>query len=352
MTCGVQDLRSGGFFKSLGPNGEHAVAESFDEAIAILRRYYPQNYWLMNRDPGRCRILLQSVKLNSLTLSYGSSSSAMEIRSSPVCPFYSIYFRRLGSAQITVGRHCFVSSPRQGSFLMGLRPVTALTGPNWDTFATRISPGALRLELSRMLDREIVRPIEFAPMVNYEHGAGWHVRRLLGQIFEASRNYAAGLATLTLGLRQMEESLISLVLEGLNHNYAKFVNGPNRNIAPWQLRAVEEFICQSAHEPHTLGELAAVGGVSARSLQSMFQKRRGYSPMEFLRRVRFERVREQLCHPSEKTTVTSAALQWGFLHLGRFAVDYRVRFGEKPSETLLRSSGIQSKGHISAKREL
>jgi AraC-like DNA-binding protein len=339
MTFVVPDVRSGGFFQGLAPNCEQAVAKSFDEAIAILRQYYPQNYWIMNRDPDQCRILLQSVKLSSVTLSYGSSSSAMEIRSSPISPFYTLYFRRSGSAQITVGRHSFISSRHRGSFLMGLRPVQALTGPNWDTFATRISPEALRLELSRMLDREIIRPIEFEPEVDYDHGPGWHVRRLLGQIFEESRNYAAGLTTLTLGLRQMEDSLISLVLEGLGHNYAKFVNGPNRDIAPWQLRTVEEFIRQSADQPHTLGELAAVGGVSARSLQSIFQKRRGYSPMEFLRRVRFDRVREELLHPTDGTSVTSAASRWGFLHLGRFAVDYYARFGEKPSETLRRSMG-------------
>jgi AraC-like DNA-binding protein len=197
-----------------------------------------------------------------------------------------------------------------------------------------------------MLDREIIRPIEFNPVVDYDRGAGWHIRRLLGQLFDESRNYATGLSTLNLGLRQMENSLISLVLEGLDHNYAKFVNGPHRDIAPWQLRTVEEYIRQSADQPHTLGELAAVGGVSARSLQSMFQRRRGYSPMEFLRRVRFERVRDELSHPNQNTTVTSAALQWGFSHLSRFAADYHVRFGEKPSETLRRSTADSGIMHL------
>jgi hypothetical protein len=31
-------------------------------------------------------------------------------------------------------------------------------------------------------------------------------------------------------------------------------------------------------------------------------------------------------------------LQWGFLHLSRFAAGYHARFGEKPSETLRRAS--------------
>jgi AraC-like DNA-binding protein len=337
MTYVVPDVRSGGFFKASGPNCEQIVAPSLDEALFVLQKYYPQSYEILDRTKP-CQALLQYVNLSSLTLSYSAFSAAMEVKSSPGSPFYSLYFRRYGSAEITVGRRSFITSPLRGPFLPGLQPVRVRTGPNWHTFATRFSPDVLRAELSRLLDREIIRPIEFNPAVEFDRGAGRQVRHLLGRLFEESRSYAAGLSTLNLGLRQMEKSLISLILEGLDHNYAKFVNGPKRDIAPWQLRTVEEFIRQSPDQPHTLGELATIGGVSARSLQSMFLKRRGCSPMEFLRRVRFERVHDELLHPNHNTTVTSAALQWGFLHLSRFAADYHARFGEKPSQTLRRSS--------------
>ena len=135
-------------------------------------------------------------------------------------------------------------------------------------------------------------------------------------------------------MRQIEQSLITLILEGLRHNYSKFVNGPERNIAPWQVRAVEEFIFANADLPLSLGNLAVIGGVSARSLQYTFRRHRGCSPMEFLRRIRLERVRDELLHPIHDTTVTSAAMRWGFLHLGRFAAEYRARFNESPSATL------------------
>ena len=39
-------------------------------------------------------------------------------------------------------------------------------------------------------------------------------------------------------------------------------------------------------------------------------------------------------------TVTDAAMRFGFRELGRFAVDYRAAFGESPSETLRRASGL------------
>jgi hypothetical protein len=37
--------------------------------------------------------------------------------------------------------------------------------------------------------------------------------------------------------------------------------------------------------------------------------------------------------------VTGIATEFGFFELGRFAVRYRERFGEKPSETLARRLG-------------
>jgi AraC-like DNA-binding protein len=336
MTDGAPDVRSGGFFNTYGPNCEEAVAENLDDALTVLQRYFPQKFEVLDRSK-KCRAQMRYVKLSTLTLCYGSFSATMEIRSVRDQPFCSLHFRRYGLAECTVGKRTFIASPSKGCFLQGRQPMRVVTGPNWHTFGTKIPPEVIELELSKLLDREIVRPIEFNPVVDYERGAGRYVRQLLGRLYKECRSNESG-SLVSLGLRQMEHSLISLMLEGLEHNYAKFVNGPSREIAPWQLRAVEDFIYESADQPLTLGELAVVGGVSARSLQSMFIRRRGCSPMEFLRRVRFERVREELSDPAPETTVTSAALRWGFLHLSRFAADYQVRFGEKPSETLRRSS--------------
>jgi AraC-like DNA-binding protein len=59
--------------------------------------------------------------------------------------------------------------------------------------------------------------------------------------------------------------------------------------------------------------------------------------MQFLRRLRFEKVREALLHARQSDSVSSICGQWGFTHLGRFAVEYRRRFGETPSQTLARA---------------
>jgi AraC-like DNA-binding protein len=52
--------------------------------------------------------------------------------------------------------------------------------------------------------------------------------------------------------------------------------------------------------------------------------------MRYLRDARFARGREALLG-AEDQSITQVAMRWGFYHLGRFAVDYRKRFGETPS---------------------
>jgi transcriptional regulator GlxA family with amidase domain len=62
--------------------------------------------------------------------------------------------------------------------------------------------------------------------------------------------------------------------------------------------------------------------------------------MMYLRQLRLHRVHTELAANSpDSATVTMVARRWGFMHLGRFANQYRQLFGEPPSETL-RAAGL------------
>ena len=58
------------------------------------------------------------------------------------------------------------------------------------------------------------------------------------------------------------------------------------------------------------------------------------SPLTFWRQLRLAAARACLVEGSNGTSVTEIATRFGFGHFGRFAQDYRQRFGEAPSETL------------------
>ncbi len=75
-------------------------------------------------------------------------------------------------------------------------------------------------------------------------------------------------------------------------------------------------------------------GTSVRTLSRTLHERTGMSPMAFLRRRRLEAAhRDLFVADPEELRVADVALRYGSAHLGRFAVDYRRTFGERPSDT-------------------
>ncbi len=90
----------------------------------------------------------------------------------------------------------------------------------------------------------------------------------------------------------------------------------------------------------TVDEIASACGVGRRTLQRHFRRFIGRMPMEFLRDLRLDRARQELFRASGQTSVTDIAAGSGFNHVGRFATQYRARYGESPSATLSRNQRI------------
>lgn len=93
--------------------------------------------------------------------------------------------------------------------------------------------------------------------------------------------------------------------------------------------------CLAVDVVPTIVDICTTVGVSERSLQYAFRAYVDLSPVAYLRLCRLNRVRTTLrTSAPQTTTVTAVAMRFGFLHLGRFAQDYRQVFDESPSTTL------------------
>ncbi len=101
-----------------------------------------------------------------------------------------------------------------------------------------------------------------------------------------------------------------------------------------RLRRAIEFMHANAHLPINVTQMAEAAGVTARSLQTAFRNHLDLTPLDYLRRIRLDRVREELRAAPPGTAVADVARTWGFAHLGRFAAHYAERFGELPRQTL------------------
>ncbi|PYC24553.1 AraC family transcriptional regulator [Aquipseudomonas alcaligenes] len=98
-----------------------------------------------------------------------------------------------------------------------------------------------------------------------------------------------------------------------------------------------QFIDDNLKQDINLEQLAQLAHMSPRSLYALFDKYLGTTPKHYIRQRKLEKVHACLRDPSVKVrNVTEVALDYGFLHLGRFSESYKSAFGELPSDTLRR----------------
>ena len=103
------------------------------------------------------------------------------------------------------------------------------------------------------------------------------------------------------------------------------------------VRKAQAYIEAYFGDPISMSDIANAIGVGTRTLQMAFRNRCGMTPKQSLTEFRIRAMRNCLIHPESTTTVSTAAMASGLLHLGRCGVSYRELYGESPSETLRRA---------------
>ncbi len=93
-----------------------------------------------------------------------------------------------------------------------------------------------------------------------------------------------------------------------------------------------QYMREHAQELITVPDLCHAIGTSRRTLQYAFEEAMQTSPVAYLRALRLNQVRSELCR-EPATSIADIAARWGFWHLSHFAADYRSLFGELPSAT-------------------
>jgi AraC family transcriptional regulator, ethanolamine operon transcriptional activator len=101
------------------------------------------------------------------------------------------------------------------------------------------------------------------------------------------------------------------------------------------IRKAMDFVDQRAGEYVPVRELATAAGVSERTLRTAFREYFRIGPVRFLKLRTLHQARRALIDSDcSTTTVADIATRFGVWEFGRFAHDYRLLFGELPSETL------------------
>lgn len=118
---------------------------------------------------------------------------------------------------------------------------------------------------------------------------------------------------------------------------------------PRSVRDALLYMRQAMHRRVTAEELSHATGVSARTLRRHFIAFLGWPPLLHFHAMRLDAARAAMLAPDAAASVTGIATRFGFVHLGRFALDYRQRFSETPSATLARGrAGAADAGPVHA----
>jgi AraC-like DNA-binding protein len=233
------------------------------------------------------------------------------------------------------GRWASTAAGRSGVLFNPTDAFTVRWSPEAVQFAVKLPRRSVEAHLGKLIHRPVERPISFNLGVDLTSPAG---QSLLSTVHFLRRELTrpGGIATMPVARDQLESLVLTQLLLAIPSNFTELLlRTPEPPARKGHVQRVVDLIEAHPERDLTLAELAHAAGTTARALQRGFKDVVGMSPTAYVRAVRLDRVHaELLSEPG--VAVTDVAIKWGFFHLGRFAQQYRERFGVVPSQTVRR----------------
>lgn len=300
------------------------------EKVADIYRPHKLDFKRANKKLDTSFYHIPLVKTSINWLGYGSD---MVVNPGELEDFFLVQMPTRGGGDVVCGKQHMLTNTRRSSVLNPTEKVKLIWNADCWKVQVRLNRGLLERSLSALLEKPVNDPIVFKLAMDMESDAGktwWNMVRFIAQEVPLLRK----LPNSEILIRQLEQLLVTTLLHVQPHNYSEELFHKLPNIAPRHVKRAEDYIVAHCREAVTIDDLVEVTGVSPRTLYKGFQKFRGVSPMKFLKATRLDKVHEALKEADSSDCVTQIAMEFGFRQLGRFAMEYRRRFGEFPSETL------------------
>jgi AraC-like DNA-binding protein len=302
------------------------------EKVANIYRPHKLNFKRRDRHLDTRFYHIPLVKTSINWLGYGSD---MVINPGELEDFFLVQTPTRGGGDVVCGKQHMLTSTRRSSVLNPTEKVKLIWDAECWKVQVRLNRGLMERTLSTLLEKPVTDSIVFKLAMDMQSDAGktwWNTVRFVAEEVPILRK----LPNNAILIRQLEQLLVTTLLHVQPHNYSEALRHKLPNIAPRHVKRAEDYIAEHCRETVTIDDLVMVTGVSARTLYKGFQQFRGVSPMKYLKATRLDKVHEALKVADLSDCVTQTAMEYGFRQLGRFAMEYRQRFGEFPSETLRR----------------
>lgn len=284
---------------------------------------------------GQTDVRIQGIDLPSMLIHHVGSTFASAIQGSVADSHVVIVLPTHGCIETGVGRFHVVCDPHRAVLFPVAVPVFHRHDAPATELTLRISQTAVTRQLTALLGEPVYGPSEFAPIMNLAEGYGrTFARYLLLAVTDFQR--ADPIPWTPITVSGFEDFMISKILLSHPHNYTEALRRAAKPVAPRDVKRALEYMDAQLGSPISIADIAETSGIAGRTLFKHFQDFHGISPMRYVRNARFAKVREALMRAEPEESVTAIAMNWGFSHMGRFALEYRKRFGESPSESLRR----------------
>jgi AraC-like DNA-binding protein len=308
------------------------------KSVAQLERTLAQHFQTINLSIDLCKdkkdIVVQNISLRSMSLSFIHWNDELAL-SADLENSYLILLPEVGSICVKIGEKSIILEQNKAAILSASDHINLQFSSDCRSWLISISRQALEKTVGELTKRRVTNPVVFdrnMTMSTGESKSWWRSTKFL--FSEMIDNQTIFSVATQVG--DFEHLLIRSILLDQPNNYSDSIAIVADENCPFYLKNSEQFIRIHAQEDINIDDIVEASGTQYRTLYNAFKEIHGVSPMNYLRKVRMEGVRQELLTSCADQQVAPIAMKWAFLHLGRFSVEYKKLFGESPSETLLR----------------
>jgi|SRR5690554_657726 len=239
-----------------------------------------------------------------------------------------------GSEEISIGGERVLCTPKNFGIINSSVKSKIRHSSDTEKLIVRIDQRLIDRCCQQVLGYTINKNVEFSPLMPLDNNLYCEWVQMISWIYGVASMNGSLSSVLT---SQIESCLVNVLLSTQINNYSEEIHNDAVLVSPSFIKKVEEYVQENAQKPITINDMAEYSGVSCRSLFNGFKKYKNVTPMRYLKEIRLQKVYEDLKSGQVgRDTVTEIAFKWGFSHLGHFSQDYKRRFYEAPSDTLLR----------------
>jgi AraC-like DNA-binding protein len=277
---------------------------------------------------------------NDIALNFMDYGCEVQITPGELHSFYLVQIPITGGSVVTSAGETVHSDTRTATVPSATEHLEMRWLENSPHFVIYFSRAVIERKLTQLLCKEPDRPLRFQLSMDLSdpHTQTWC------QLIDIMRKDAeSNNVQLHPTVRShIEDAIVTGLLTAQPNNFTGMLFSEAEPSCPRTIRKVIQLCNDTPEGITTVAEMAHHAGVSIRSLQLGFRRHVGVTPMQYLREIRLQRVRNEIrSQTNDQRSISDIAYTWGFTHLGRFATLYRQRFGELPSET---KRGVTSNG--------